>query len=87
MTEKGGRQYRLYVIELADSAGCRLRPHLPCVYVGQTADTPEERFAEHKRGHKASRVVRKYGLHLRPDLYGHIPAVSSRAEAERLDNS
>src|SRR5215207_475283 len=63
------RHYRIYVIELDPAASPRGRKGRTCVYVGETADTPEERFAEHKRGYKASRIVRKYGVRLRPDLY------------------
>jgi hypothetical protein len=36
----------------------------PCVYVGMTGLSPEERFENHKRGYKANRFVRKYGLYL-----------------------
>ena len=63
------RLYRIYVIELAPEACPRGRKGRTCVYVGETADTPEERFAEHRRGYRASRIVRRYGLRLRPDLY------------------
>jgi hypothetical protein len=63
------RFYRIYVIELDPKAYPRGRRGRTCVYVGETADTPEERFAEHLRGYRASRVVRKHGLRLRPDLY------------------
>ena len=30
----------------------------PCVYVGMTSKSPEERFKQHKEGHKASRIVK-----------------------------
>jgi len=63
------RLYRIYVIELDPKAHPLGRRGRTCVYVGETAGTPEERFAKHLRGHRASRVVRKYGLRLRPDLY------------------
>jgi hypothetical protein len=36
-----------------------------------TGLTPEERFANHKNGIKAARVVRKYGVRLMPKLYAH----------------
>jgi predicted GIY-YIG superfamily endonuclease len=39
------------------------------VYVGSTGLSPEKRFAQHKRGYKANRYVRRYGLQLLPDLY------------------
>jgi len=56
------------------------------VYVGMTGLTPEERFANHKRGHKASRVVRRHGVRLLPALYEHLNPMSYdealRAETE-----
>jgi predicted GIY-YIG superfamily endonuclease len=42
---------------------------LPCYYVGITGLSPKERFKNHKEGHKASKIVRIYGLHLCPDIY------------------
>ncbi len=44
----------------------------PCVYVGMTGLTPEERFANHKQGIKAAGVVRRHGLRLLPELYVHL---------------
>ena len=41
-------------------------------YVGMTGLTPEERFANHKAGIKAARVVRSYGVRLVPTLYEHL---------------
>jgi len=41
----------------------------PCVYVGMTGLNPDERFDKHMAGIKSSRYVRKYGLHLLPQLY------------------
>ncbi len=38
------------------------------LYVGMTGTSWEERFAQHKRGYKASRIVRKYGQELVPEL-------------------
>jgi hypothetical protein len=45
------------------------RPDKPCVYVGKSARTPEERFEQHLHGYRASRLVHKYGLSLMPRLY------------------
>jgi hypothetical protein len=42
---------------------------MPCVYVGLTGLTPEERFANHKRGYKAADVVQRHGIRLVPELY------------------
>lgn len=75
----------MYVIELADTAGPRLHPDRPNLYVGQSADTPEERFDEHRRGHHASRHVRRHGVRLRPDLYEALPRLATREQAEVLE--
>jgi hypothetical protein len=44
-------------------------PNKPCVYVGMTGLKPEERFANHKQGIKAARIVQRYGIRLCPELY------------------
>jgi predicted GIY-YIG superfamily endonuclease len=44
----------------------------PCIYVGMTGIDPAERFQNHKRGYKASRYVRKYGIRLMPELYAEL---------------
>jgi hypothetical protein len=59
----------VYVIELDRAAGCRRDPRIPWVYVGSSARSPEERFAQHERGYKSARLVKRFGLRLRPDLY------------------
>lgn len=41
----------------------------PCVYVGCTGLSPEERFAKHKAGIRANSYVQRYGLRLLPRLY------------------
>jgi hypothetical protein len=79
------RFYRVYVIELDPKAARGARPGTTCVYVGETADTPEERFAEHLRGHRASRVVKRFGLRLRPDIYRLFPLARTREESRRLE--
>jgi hypothetical protein len=51
------------------ASGCK-NPDRPVVYVGQTSKTPEERFAQHKKGGKlASPRAFKHGIRLLPDLY------------------
>ena len=45
------------------------RPGKPCVYVGMTGLTPDERFDKHKAGLKANRFVQRYGERLLPSLY------------------
>ena len=54
----------------------------PCVYVGMTGLTPEERFRNHMRGHRASKYVYRYGKRLREDL-SERPI--SRAKAEERE--
>jgi hypothetical protein len=75
------RRYTVYVIELARA--CTKKPcALAPVYVGQTAHTPEHRFAQHKAGGKLSAVKpHRYGVRLRYDLM-KIGPFATRKEAE-----
>ena len=57
-------------------------PKKPCVYVGMTGLTPEERFANHKAGTKAAAVVKRYGLRLLPALYEHLNPMPYEAAAQ-----
>jgi predicted GIY-YIG superfamily endonuclease len=41
-------------------------------YVGMTGLTPEQRFQNHKNGHKAAHVVNRCGERLVPRLYEHL---------------
>jgi hypothetical protein len=72
--------HNVYAIELDDPAldDSRFReanPNYdgksPCVYVGLTGLTPEERLEKHKEGYKSSRWVRLCGLGLIPGLCLH----------------
>ncbi len=54
----------------------------PCVYVGMTGLSPEERFANHKSGIKAAAVVKRYGLRLLPELYEHLNPMPFVAAAQ-----
>ena len=91
------RRYRVYVIELSkriftESAKFRkANPQyngvLECLYVGMSSKTPQERFEQHKTGHRNkkgrklfSTIVWKYGSYLRPSLYAHLEPMT-RAEA------
>lgn len=76
--KKPALTHSIYVIELdravLENAKFRQRnpdydERKPCVYVGCTGKTPEERFEQHKKGHKANRYVKKHGLRLRPRHY------------------
>lgn len=40
-----------------------------CLYVGLTGHSPQKRFRNHLRGHKAARIVRRHGLRLLPAYY------------------
>jgi hypothetical protein len=76
-----GQHHNVYVV-LLDPAVGKLRkvraenpqrdPKKPCVYVGMTGLTPEERFAKHKAGIKDAYVVKRYGLRLLPELFAHL---------------
>lgn len=61
-------------------------PLKTCFYVGSTGMSPEMRFVNHKRGYKANRYAKKYGIKLRPDLfscYGPMPwKAATELEAE-----
>ena len=73
--------HNVYVV-LLDPAAAKLRSvcasnpcrdsSKPCLYVGMTGLTPEERFANHKKGMKSASVVTRYGLRLLPELYAHL---------------
>jgi hypothetical protein len=56
----------------------------PCVYVGMTGLTPGERFDNHKRGYKANRFVRKYGLYLMRQKFERLNPMSW-AKARRME--
>lgn len=44
----------------------------PCVYVGMTGLTPDQRFANHKAGIQSNKYVQRYGKHLIRPLYRHL---------------
>jgi hypothetical protein len=78
----------VYVIELDRRAGRRRDPRIPWVYVGSSARSPEERFAQHQRGYRSARLVKRFALRLRPDLYEDLGSFrgsksACRAETER----
>jgi hypothetical protein len=78
-------RYSIYVIELARAClrePCALAP----VYVGQTAHTPEERFAQHRAGGRlAAGKPHRFGVRLRPDLTKGIGPFRTREEAETAE--
>ena len=63
---------------------CTLAP----LYVGQTAHTPEARFAQHKSGGRlAAGKAHRFGVRLRYDLMKGIGPFASRAEAEQAEQA
>ena len=90
----------LYVIRLGDSEDgesildhkrfMARNPHYrrgsgkPCVYVGQTALDPGERFRQHKSGYKAGRgIAKKYGMYLMKRKYERLNPVPASEALER----
>jgi predicted GIY-YIG superfamily endonuclease len=60
--------HNVYVVFLRNPAGDGKAGY----YVGMTGLKPEARFANHKAGIKAARIVRKHGVRLVPSLYEHL---------------
>lgn len=69
--------HNVYVVKLKNEIRTQRKPrhdgkeNIPCVYVGLTGLSPEERFENHKNDYKASKHVRDYGVCLMPELYEH----------------
>lgn len=91
---EGVLAYSVYVIELRREVMKRgrfarrnpdSRVDKPCVYVGQTALTPEERFAQHLAGRKCNQFVHEFGVRLRPKLCANVGPFETRAESERAE--
>jgi hypothetical protein len=91
MTDAAPITYRVYAIKLRKSilrnrrfkkANPEYRRGKPCVYVGSTSLSAEERFARHMTGRRSSRVVRNYGKTLFPWAYEREPTFDTRPEAE-----
>lgn len=91
------RHYSIYVIEL-DPAVLKVKRfreenpqfvgNKPCVYVGMTGISPEERFEQHMSGYRASRYVKKYGIRLRPRLFkSHNPMSYDEALAMEVEKA
>lgn len=80
--------YSVYVVLLDDAvlkvkrfreANPRHKPGSRCYYVGMTGLSPEERFANHKKGYKDCTLVRDHGLELAHEKYDSIPKLSQKA--------
>lgn len=77
--------YSVYIIELD-----RKCVKVPCafapLYVGQTAHSPEERFAQHKAGGMlAAGKPHRFGVRLRYDLMKGIGPFTTRRHAEAAE--
>lgn len=92
--------YCVYVIELdREFAGTRKArkanphrdPNKPCVYVGYTSKIPETRFKEHMGGARNengpiySKVVKEYGIRLRPRLYEKYNPIGTQEQAMGIE--
>jgi hypothetical protein len=55
---------------------------MPCVYVGMTGLSPEDRFARHKAGIQANPYVRRFGIRLLPKLYAYANPMPYEAARE-----
>jgi hypothetical protein len=91
--KKAPRRYRhhVYVIELDPrvlnlarfrAANPERDMLKPCVYVGMTGLTPEERFAKHKAGIRANSYVQRFGVRLLPKLYAYANPMPYEAARE-----
>lgn len=90
-TRQPDLHHNVYVV-LLDSVVVRFRkvraenphrdPARPCVYVGMTGLTPEERFANHKAGIKDASLVKQFGIRLLPELYEHLNPMPYDAAAQ-----
>ena len=87
-------QYNVYVIALKPEVlnkpkFKRATPNYingkPCIYIGQTAKTPEDRYHQHKAGGMLSnKYVYKYHDGLRPRKYQKYNPIATREEAEKF---
>ena len=94
------RKYYVYVIELdkefaltkrAREANPKQNLNKPCIYVGHSSKTPEERFREHmigarnSRGPLFSRVVYMWGKCLLRKEYTKYNPIDTREEALEME--
>ena len=92
MTAKSkGARHNVYVILLKPDAARHSKvlqqnpkrdSSRPCVYVGMTGLTVDQRFLNHKNGHKSSWVVKRYGDQLLPELYEYLNPMPYGAAVE-----
>lgn len=79
--------YSVYVVEL--SRACVRKPcAFAPLYVGQTAHTPEYRFAQHKAGGTlAASKPHMFGIRLRLDLMRGLGPFATRTDAEAAEKA
>ncbi len=79
--KKPPERHNVYVVLLNSAVGKNRKvrvanpkrdPQKPCVYVGLTGLSPEERFANHEAGIKSAWSVKRYGIRLLPELFAHL---------------
>jgi predicted GIY-YIG superfamily endonuclease len=73
--------HSVYVIELKPGSLRGKSANEPALYVGMTGLAIEQRFENHRAGYKSSGVVKRFGSHLRPDLYEHLNPMTWQAAA------
>jgi hypothetical protein len=92
------KTWSLYVVKLHEDARervlarmrslarIRIDRRLPCVYVGVTALTPEERYARHREGGITSAsIVRDHGVGLLKGLYRDRNPLRATSEEDALE--
>ena len=88
-------RYRIYVVRLDNAVAAKKRfikanpdyqSGKPCYYVGMTGRTPDERFAQHQKGHKACTYVTNFGRHLARKKFESIPRLN-HADAVAMEVS
>jgi len=90
MRSASKHHHNVYVVELSKDvlnepkfrrANPDYDPGKPCVYVGMTGLSADDRFDKHKAGIKSNKYVRLYGLRLLPELfevYNPMPYAGAR---------
>ena len=86
--------YNVYVIELDKEVliskkfrvkNPNMNTRKACYYVGQTTHDPITRFKQHKKGYKANRFAKKYGIGLEPRIFSKFNPIYKRKEAEYIE--
>jgi hypothetical protein len=87
-------KYFVYVIELDKevinskkfrSKNPKLNKRKKCFYVGQSANFPEIRFIQHKKGYKSNSFARRFGICLSPRKYRKYNPIETREKAEEIE--